>query len=385
MSINLGIDASNIRQGGGVTHLVRLLASVDTASHDIERVTVWSCPSTLASLPNDSWLEKRTCSELEPGLLRRVLWQNLSLPSELIAAGCHVLFSPGGTLPWKSPVPTVTMSQNMLPFEPAEAKLFGALHPMRLKMFLLRISQGRSFQAADGVIFLSEYARTRLSSLLKLDPKRTILIAHGVEPRFFRDSRPARTTAGCSASDPYRLLYVSILMPYKHQIEVAEAVARLRTDGLFVEMSFIGPTWGWYGKAVQMTCRRLDPDGTFLHLTDAVAFGEMHTRYTEADAFVFASSCENLPNILIEAMAAGLPIACADRGPMREILGDAGEYFDPESPESIEVAIRALAESESRRVELAAQAAQRARSYSWDRCASETFAFIARVAGARCT
>ena len=51
----------------------------------------------------------------------------------------------------------------------------------------------------------------------------------------------------------------------------------------------------------------------------------------EAELFVFASSCENLPNILIEGMAAGLPIACSRRPPMPEVLGDAGESFDPEA------------------------------------------------------
>ena len=30
--------------------------------------------------------------------------------------------------------------------------------------------------------------------------------------------------------------------------------------------------------------------------------------YHDADAFLFASSCENMPNILLEAMISGLPI-----------------------------------------------------------------------------
>ena len=61
-----------------------------------------------------------------------------------------------------------------------------------------------------------------------------------------------------------------------------------------------------------------------------------------ADLFVFASSCENMPNTLVEAMAIGLPIACSDRGPMPEVLRDGGVYFDPENPESIAAAIETL-------------------------------------------
>ena len=35
-----------------------------------------------------------------------------------------------------------------------------------------------------------------------------------------------------------------------------------------------------------------------------------------------------MPNTLVEAMASGLPIACSDRGPMPEVLGDGGVLFD---------------------------------------------------------
>jgi len=45
-------------------------------------------------------------------------------------------------------------------------------------------------------------------------------------------------------------------------------------------------------------------------------------------------------NILVEAMASGLPIACSNRGPMPEVLGDAGVYFDPEDPHDIARALR---------------------------------------------
>jgi glycosyltransferase involved in cell wall biosynthesis len=62
----------------------------------------------------------------------------------------------------------------------------------------------------------------------------------------------------------------------------------------------------------------------------------------KSDIFVFASSCENMPNTLIEGMAAGLKIACSSRGPMPEVLKDAGYYFDPESPVSISKAIEQI-------------------------------------------
>ena len=126
--------------------------------------------------------------------------------------------------------------------------------------------------------------------------------------------------------------------------------------------------------------RRWDPEGRFLLYHGAVPFSEMHAYYQNADAFVFASSCENLPNILLEAMAAGLPIACSDRGPMPEVLGNGGVYFDPLKPEQIAAALRLLIDRPDRADEFARTAYDRARTYSWTACARDTFGFIAEVA-----
>jgi glycosyltransferase involved in cell wall biosynthesis len=254
---------------------------------------------------------------------------------------------------------------------------------MRLKMFLLRMSQGRSFQSTDGLIFLSNYARTRLCSRLGLDIQRTALIPHGIEERFFCAPRSARGTADYSAAKPFRLLYVSILMPYKHQLEVGRAVARLRDSGLAVSVDFAGDLWGNYGKAVEKEFRRIDPQQSFLKLLGSVPFEQLHALYAEADAFVFASSCENLPNILIEAMASGLPVLSSNRGPMPEVLGDAGWYFDPYSATSIADAIAKAMQDPASRQLRAMRSFEKVRQYSWSRCASDTFSFIAKVAKER--
>ena len=378
--LHLGIDASNIRLGGGVTHLSQLLAAADPRSAGIDRVTVWTGASTGGALPKQPWLDVRSPAWVEASMLGRVLGQQRSLPQELLAQGCDVLFSPGGTLPRRCPVPTVTMSQNMLPFEPQEAKRFGRFSPMRLKMRLLRTTQGRSFRHADGVIFLTHYARDAVSAAVGGLSARTALIAHGVESRFFRALRTARPLSECSIDKPFRVLYVSIMMPYKHQLEAVRAVARLRAQGVPIVLELIGAPWGPYGASVQAECNRLDPQHAFLQALGAMPFAELHQRYGEADAFLFPSSCENLPNILLEAMAAGLPIASSDRGPMPEVLAEAGVYFDPESDIRIAGALMALAEDAGLRQRLAVAAQARARAYSWGRCAEQTFAFITQVA-----
>ena len=56
--MRIGIDASNLRGGGGITHLVALLSHVDVADAEFERVVVWGARDVLRRLPERCWLVK---------------------------------------------------------------------------------------------------------------------------------------------------------------------------------------------------------------------------------------------------------------------------------------------------------------------------------------
>ena len=371
----LAIDASNISSGGGLTHLVQLLSVAIPINSNIKRVLIWTSKGTAERLPRREWLEIHTPAWCSASLVRRLIWQQFMLPAVLKSAACDVLFSPGGTLPARCPITTVGMSQNMLPFEPKRSALFGRWSWMRLKMYLLRFSQAQSLCHAQGVIFLTKYARDTVMEVTGECATMTTVIPHGIESRFLIQPRLQRSFRTFS-KQAFQLLYVSIKMPYKHHLEVMEAVAKLRGQGFDLVLHMIGGNASRYGEAVRSKRLELDPDEEFIQDLGYVDFKSLHEFYWLADSFIFASSCENLPNILIEAMAAGLPIACAQRGPMPEVLGDAGVYFDPESPASIAQAIVRLANDPELRAKLAQRAWQRSQGYSWERCARETFDFI---------
>ena len=99
---------------------------------------------------------------------------------------------------------------------------------------------------------------------------------------------------------------------------------------------------------------------------------------------MFASSCENMPIILLEGMASGLPIACSHRGPMPEVLCGAGVYFDPENADEIAATLRQLIDDPELRRRCAEGAFAKAQAYySWERCARETFTFLRQIAESR--
>ena len=56
--LTIGIDATNLRGGGGITHLVELLRIAEPAYSNIERIVVWAGISTLELIEDRPWLDK---------------------------------------------------------------------------------------------------------------------------------------------------------------------------------------------------------------------------------------------------------------------------------------------------------------------------------------
>ena len=161
-------------------------------------------------------------------------------------------------------------------------------------------------------------------------------------------------------------------------MEVAKAVDIVRTAGYKTELNLVGSAYGPSLKKLNNVLRRIDPNGDVVNYHGRIPYNHLPSFYRDADMFVFASSCENMPNILLEAMAAGLPIISSNRGPMSEILGDTGIYCDPEKPESIAHGILSYIEDPVTMKDSGNRAFERAQQFSWQRCADEPFDFIGK-------
>jgi glycosyltransferase involved in cell wall biosynthesis len=373
--MKLGIDACNIRGGGGATHLTELLRAAEPHAYGFDEVIVWAGQAMLDCIDDKPWLVKSSSRALNGGVFVRAFWQRVELRKLARLAGCDVLFVPGGS-DVSGFAPSVALSQNLLPFEWRELRRYG-MTPNALRLLLLRWRQGRSFRRATGTIFLTDYARATVANSIGEMMGDVRVIPHGIHARFLQPPRAQRTSF--TEAEPCRLLYVSVVEIYKHQWHVAEAVARLRANGVFVTLDLVGPP-GPGSLKLERTLNRVDPHGKFIRYLGAIPYEQLHEQYATADISIFASSCENMPNILLEGMASGLPVACSRLGPMPEVLADAGIYFDPEDPAEIAVRISELVASAGLRTRISQKAFAKAQTFSWRRCSHETFGFLATIA-----
>lgn len=378
----IGLDAFNISSGGGITHLKKILEFSDPSSQNFTKIILWGSIETLNKIPDQDWVEKKTDSLLNKSGLHRIFWHIFRSKNAANYHSCDVVYTPGG-INLSGFNPSITMSRNMLPFEWSELKRYSTSKTFKtfLRLFFLKYLQLQSFKRASGLIFLTKYAENIIkknTNLINDAKKKIVNIPHGVSSHFFKSPKLIDKNKFINGA-PYNILYVSIIDLYKHQWNVIEAVANARARGYLINLYLVGPQ-GHGSNLLNSAIKKHDPKLEFVIYKGEVNHINLNAIYEDCDISLFASSCENMPNILLESMASGLPVLSSNMGPMPEILEGNGIYFNPLNINEIENAIIKSIESPDLMFELSKQSFLKAKSYSWKNCSDETFKFINIIA-----
>ena len=329
---------------------------------------VWAGRQTLDQLENREWLQKQWHPWLDKNILWRTLWQRVFLNREA-KKNCHILFLPAAnTTNFR---PYISMCQNLLPFDKKERQRYG-WSLMRLRLKLLSIRQKRSFSRSNGVIFLSRYSKKVVDQQVPV--KLSTVVYHGVSSRF-----KASPVNLASKKQVLKLLYVSIIDVYKHQWNVVEAVFKCLQSELPVELTLLGPKYPPAMKKVNQVMEQYPQYKNYVTVKDFVPYEKLVSEYQNADAFIFASSCETFGMIPLEAMSTGLPVLSSNRSAMPEILGDSVIYFDPLSVKEIEKAIKEIHANPETLADYSRKSLEYYKKFTWEKCARETFSFISKA------
>lgn len=226
---------------------------------------------------------------------------------------------------------------------------------------------------ADHVICISANTRDDLIELLGVPSNRISVVHLGVD---VVDPAVPIHESRRPSPEPF-LLYVGDRRGYKNFTGFLEAFASssvLRRDLSIVAFG----SDPFSAQELQLISR--------LGLTQAVEHRRgddavLDALYREAQALVYPSLYEGFGLPPLEAMARGCPVIASDTSSMPEVIGDAGELFEPSSLEAIVMAIESVVYSDDRRRNLVRLGKLRAKEFSWRRCAMETRVVYRRVSG----
>lgn len=366
------INALSARLGGGQTYMKNLLAHLPD---QVELDILVYAPASL-QLPKDQRIRRGTTFWPTENPLLRTLWEMFALPSILVKEKAQVLFCPGGVIASRvhSGCKTVTMFRNMIPFDPvALSRVPPGLQ--RVRNFLLKRVMLRSMAYADLTIFISNHAQRVIQAITPV--RNPVMIHHGISEEF-RTHTKAMQRPNWLPEGEY-LLYVSRFDVYKHQLEVASAFAALPLDlsGRY-KLLLVGEVDDELVRGVTDLARKRGLEKQIV-VVGPVAYVDLPAMYHFATVNLFASSCENCPNILLEALGAGRAVISSDVMPMPEFGVDAVNYFSPTDPKSICEALVLVLRDEPGRNKLASAAARRSADFDWSVTSRATWNHIAEL------
>lgn len=125
-------------------------------------------------------------------------------------------------------------------------------------------------------------------------------------------------------------------------------------------------------------CQQRAPGGTIF--TGRLEGERLAAAYASADLFVFPSRTDTFGNVLLEAMASGVPVVGADLPTTREVLGEAGHFFTPGDPAALANSLLRLSMDSNARGRAAALGLAVARRSTWSAAFDALFADYVAIA-----
>ena len=251
--------------------------------------------------------------------------------------------------------------------------LIHRIHPeahFGLRSVGMRILVSLAARRSDRVIADSESTRQDLVNMLGLGPGRIDVAPLGLgTTQVTAPMPPAELRARHRLGERRLLLTVSAKRPHKNLIRLLEALALIPADRRPVLLAPGYPTP--YERELERRARELGV-AEDVRLIGWIAGEELEGMYAAADCFVFPSLYEGFGMPVLEAMRRSVPVACSDRGSLREVAGSAALLFDPESPASIAAGVEQVLSDRSLAEALRIAGREQAARFTWQATARAT-------------
>ena len=221
----------------------------------------------------------------------------------------------------------------------------------------------RQLKKAHRIIAASRFIRDDLVNL-KIPESRITVIHNGIDTNLFyprpQDSKEAVLIHPFSIRRPYIIYASRVAYPSKCHVELIQAFALFKKKTGAPHRLVIAGADNVNAEVVHREVIK-SPVASDILLTGYFPHQNLPELYSAADACIFPSAAEGVGLPVLEAMACGIPVACARSGALPEIAGENALYFDQTNPEEIASAIERLVRTFNRRERCAPRGSHRAR------------------------
>lgn len=225
----------------------------------------------------------------------------------------------------------------------------------------------KNLKKAARIIVPNEYVKNDLIRLNVAKEKIAVIpngIDHGIFYQYnlsdggFVDIKPF------AIQRPYIIYPTKISEPEKNHIPLIQAFTLFKKKTNLPHRLVFAGSHGDYAEEVQQAV--LDsPFASDIFLTGFFPHKELGLLYSNADSCIFPSGQEGVGLPVLECMACGIPVACADKGVLPEIAGESALFFDPANIEQMASVIEKITSDASVRRDLTRKGIECAALFTW--------------------
>lgn len=224
----------------------------------------------------------------------------------------------------------------------------------------LHFLERNQFRKNNNIIAISESTKKDLIDYYRIDPRKITVIPIGIDTKKFNPS---------NFSSNIKKIYGNNILLYS-----ALTVHRKRVPILLKAMTYVikkipdahliltggGPLWN---DCIQLAkSLGLQKHTTFLGF---VKDDELLEYFASTDIFVLPSEKEGFGQVLLESMASGTPIICANKPPMSEIVENGGLTFKLNDPIDLANKIIELLSNRKKLNDLKSNSLKIVKKYEW--------------------
>jgi glycosyltransferase involved in cell wall biosynthesis len=366
-ALKIALDARYVQEhfpgiGRYVYHLAEALAALPEGP----RLTLfynpsqtqqprYDLPDLAARFPDRIALEEVTARPFS-------LAEQYRFPGPALKGHFDVWHAPYYIRPYLLPLPTVLTAHDVI-----NARLPGGSRKTRAAF---EAATRLAFLSSKRIIAVSEAAARDIERLYGVKPAKIRVIAHGVAGNFQPLDPAGQAEARARLKLPARyLLYVGINKPHKNLARLLEAFKLYREQtGDDIKLVLAGKEDPRYSAELRDKARQLGIMEK-IEFRGEIAESDLPALYACAKLFIFPSLYEGFGLPVLEAMACGTPVICANNSSLPEVAGDAALLFPAED---VPAQAAAIEEGLRRADELRRKGLERSRLFTWQRAAEMT-------------
>jgi len=268
-------------------------------------------------------------------------------------------------------------------FVPRRTKVVAHIHDVSFRAFpgyigvadriFLALFIPRTMKRSDLIVAPSRFTKDEIVSRYGVPAEKISVIGNAIAPAFLIEPTPedlARARSRNGLPDSF-ILSVGTMQPRKNIPLLIRAFARIRKDFPDLRLVLVGGRGGrHYDEAIDAA---IEEEG----LADSVIFPgyvpqeDMPALFRLARILAFPSRYEGFGIPILEAFAAGTPVAASDIPPFREVGAEAALFFDPTDIATCAESLYTLLIDENARTRGERSGKDRLAKYSWTESAQK--------------